>query len=173
MSTPQPDLGFTLADALLGRIRTRLIAAGNPPSKVFVYDGASMPADDCCVGLLYVRLAQIDVTDGEGMPLPQIRNNVIGPRGYAFTFEAGILRCAPVVNEQGIAPTAADYTASALLQASDRNQMRYALVCDFPEDIDGAECDGQSIGPWVAVDAGACAGGYITTRVGYSSTTIL
>lgn len=176
MSSPQPDLSYNLAAALLARINNRLIKAGQPPAKAFVYDGGTGPADDCCAGLLWVRVAQIDVTDGSGQPLPEIRNIPIGPMGYAITLEAGILRCAPTVNEQGQAPTAAQYEASAVQQASDRLQMRLAVQCDFIPDLQGdpeTECDGQSVGSWVAIDAGACAGGYMTTRVGYSSTTVL
>lgn len=155
-----------LASALLGRFVTRLTALGMKPGRSFVFDGVAIPADDCCDGLAWVRVVQVQPTDGSNAPYSELRNLPATATGATIEFELGILRCAPILDEEGQAPDPDDYTASALQSAADRQQMRMAIICDFPEDITEATCDGQIPGLWAPVDAGGCAGGFMTTTVG-------
>lgn len=168
MSSPQPDTAFLLAQQLLGRIVARLVDAGDPPGIALISDGDAAPSYDCCLGLAWVRVAEIAATDGSGTPIREIKNVPTPTFGHLITLEAGILRCAPVVDEQGNAPPPAAWTASALQSASDRQQLRMAILCDFPEDVAGVQADGQLPAPWIPIDAGGCAGGYMTVGVGTS-----
>lgn len=157
-----------LAQQLLGRIVQRLVDAGDPPGIALISDGANAPAYDCCLGLVWVRVAQIEPTDASGNPIREIRNVPTPTMGHNITLEAGILRCAPVVEQLGDAPPPSAWTASALQSASDRQQLRMAILCDFPEDVNGAQADGQLPGVWVPIDEGGCAGGFMTVIVGTS-----
>lgn len=170
MTDPTPDLAFTLAEALLGRIVARMAGQGREPRKAFVYDGPAVPADDCCEGLVWVRIGTITPTDGSADPYREMRNLPAGPSGATILYELGVLRCsvAPPVDEDGYAPTADDFTADARNAASDRQSLRLAVMCDFPQDLMAAMCDGQIPGPWIPVDAGGCSGGWMTVTVGTS-----
>lgn len=170
---PQPDIAFTLLTQLLGHIMDRLTDAGMRPKRSFVYGGGAAPADDCCDGLAWGRVALVQPTDGSGAPVTDIRNASIPAMGHSITLEVGVLRCAPTLDGGGNPPDASDDTAAALQVAADRQQMRMAVLCDFPSDIIAIGADGQAVGPWVPVDAGDCIGGYLTTTVGTSSTMTL
>lgn len=166
VADPEADTAFTLASALLGRFVDRLTALGTKPARAFVFDGVAIPADDCCDGLAWVRVVGFQPTDGSNAPYSEMRNLPATATGATITLELGILRCAPILDEEGQAPDPDDYTASALQSGQDRQQMRMAIICDFPEDITEANGDGQIPGLWAPVDAGGCAGGYMTTTVG-------
>lgn len=167
-AAPQPDVAFLLAQALLGRFVQRLTDAGVAPAKAFISDGASVPADECCDGLAWVRVGQIQPTDGSSNPYSEMRNTPIPTPGHSIVLEVGVLRCAPVLDEQGNAPSADEYTEAALAAAFDRQSLRMAVLCDFVDDINAVNADGQIPGPWTPLDAGGCAGGYMTTSVGTS-----
>lgn len=170
VSSPQPDLAFSLAEALLGRVVTRMTALGRPPGRAFVYDGPAVPADDCCEGMVWVRVGTIQPTDGSADPYREMRNLPAGPSGATILFELGVLRCtvAPPVGEDGEPPTPDDFTEDARRAGNDRQSLRLAVMCDFPTDLIAAMCDGQIPGAWIPVDAGGCSGGWMTTTVGTS-----
>lgn len=163
-----PDLAFALAQTLLDRIVTRMTAVGREPGRAFVYDGPAVPADDCCEGLVWIRIGTVTPTDGSAEPYREMRNAPAGPVGATILFEFGVLRCASILDSDGEAPSPDEYTADALAASADRQAMRLAVLCDFPSDIMAANCDGQIPGPWIPVDAGGCSGGYMTTTVGTS-----
>lgn len=165
---PQPDVAHTLAVALLGHIMDRLEAQANPPKRAFIVNGVGIPADDCCEGLLWVRVAEIVASDGNGNAWREMWNAPAGPPGHIITIETGVLRCSSVLNEDGTAPSPDDYTATALQASSDRQAVRLALLCDFPPDIIAAQCDGQILSAWTPMDEADCNGGYMTTIVGTS-----
>lgn len=166
MSSPQPDVAFQLAEALLGHMMVRLLEADNPPARSFISDGVAPPGDDCCAGIAWVRVATVIPTDGDGNAYRVMLNSPAGPWGHSIFLEAGVLRCTPVLDEQGNPPPDCDYTAAALLAASDRQALRMALICDLPANIIAAGADGQIPGNWTPIDAGGCGGGYITTQIG-------
>lgn len=160
-----PDTAYTLAQALLGRIMVRLTDADVAPGLSFVYDGPVLPADDCCQGLLWARLVQIEPTDGSGDPYKTQRNVGVPVPGWLITLEVGILRCIPEINEQGLAPSPDEYNAASLMAAFDRQQIRAAIMTDFLQDVRGNDCDALAPGPWIPADAGGCAGGFTTVAI--------
>lgn len=168
MTDPSPDLAFTLASALLGHITARLEAAGCAPGRAFVSDGVGVPADDCCSGVAWVRVAQIVATDGHGNAYREMLNAPVGPYGHSIILEAGVLRCTPVLDDQGQPPDPDEYTAAAQLISADRQALRMAVECDLPADIIAANADGQIPGAWTPLDAGGCGGGFLITEIGTS-----
>lgn len=174
MSSPQPDVAFTLAQQLLGRIMDRLRDAGDPPKRAYVSDGSTVPADECCDGIAWVRVARIIATHGDGTPVSEIPNSSVPTMGASITLEAGILRCVTTpVDGQGRAPSPEEFTADALQAAADRTQLRMAVLCDFPADIIAIDADGQAVGAWVPISVGGCGGGFLTLDVGASATRTL
>lgn len=168
MGSPQPDTAFTLANQLLGHMMDRLKDAANPPAKSFVCDSTAVPADDCCNGIAWVRVVNIVPTNGDGEPYRTMANAPTPVPGHSIFLEFGVMRCTPILDEQGNAPDPAEYTAAALQAAADRQQMRLALLCDLPADIIAINADGQIPGNWTPLDAGGCGGGYMTTEIGTS-----
>lgn len=168
MSTPTPagDVGFQLASTLLGYMLTRMVAAGCEPGKSFVADGASVPAEDCCQGVAWTRVAQAMPTDGSGNQYGDMRNAPQGPSGHQLTLEAGMLRCTPILDDLGNAPPAAEYTAAALLNSLDRDALRKAILWDLPASIGAVGADGFIPSEWQPIDAGGCGGGFMTVRIG-------
>lgn len=166
VTEPKADTAFTLAVALLGHLVSRMESANVAPGRSFVADGATVPAEDCCDGVAWVRVALVSPSDGSGDPYVEMRNLPAGPAGHVITLEIGVLRCTPVLGEQGESPPPEDYTEAARVAAADRGAMRMAVLCDFPADIVAAQADSQVPSEWSPIDAGGCGGGFMTTRVG-------
>lgn len=166
MTEPTPDTAFTIAEALLGRFLARLDASGCGPGKSFIADGASVPAEDCCDGIAWTRVGDIQPTSGDSNPYAEMRNLPAGPSGHDITIEVGIMRCTPILDEQGNPPPSVEYTEAAKLNASDRLAMRQAVLCDWPADLVAANCDGYIPSNWTPIEAGGCGGGYMTITVG-------
>ncbi|WP_375483335.1 hypothetical protein [uncultured Jatrophihabitans sp.] len=166
MADPQPDLAFQLADRLLGHILDRLAAADATPGRAFVCAERTIPADDCCDGLVWTRVASIVPTNGDVAQDRSIRPAGDLPVGHAIRLEAGHLRCAPSpVDEGGAPPDPAEYTASAITSSVDRAAVRYAIECDLPADLLELQCDAQVVDQWAPLNAAGCAGGFITTSI--------
>lgn len=165
MSSPQPDVAFQLADALLGHIVQRLTDLNAAPERAFVCGESTVPADDCCDGLVWVRVATIIATPGDGSQDRTLRPAVAPIPAHATLLEAGAMRCAPTLDEQGNPPAPEEYTASALASAQDRQAIRAAIECDLPADLVALNADGQLVGAWLPIDDGGCAGGYMTTQI--------
>lgn len=146
----------------------RLNATGLPPARSFVSDGGSVPSDECCNGVAWVRVAQITPTDADGNTFRFMWNAPTPVPGHSILLEAGVLRCTPTLDELGNPPSPEEYTAAAQLVSSDRLALRLALLGDFPTNIIEEQADGQIPGVWTPVDAGGCGGGYITTEIGTS-----
>lgn len=163
--TPQPDTAHQLADALLGHILTRLEAVDAIPGRAFVCGEDAIPADDCCKGLLWTRVANISVADGAGRPDLTVRQPGVPILAHAILLEAGALRCAPTVDSRGKPPKPEQYTRSALTSAQDREAVRLALECDLPADLAALQAAGQVVGAWTPIASGDCAGGFITTTI--------
>lgn len=165
-SGPQPDLAFTLAEQLLGHIKDRL--TGDIPKRIYVYAGSAVPADDCCAGMLWIRVGQVEPTAADGNTYRLMLNAGTPVPGHNVLLEVGVLRCGPIIDEQGYAPTGADFTAAAMQAAADRQAMRLAVLCDFPADLIAANADGQIPSTWIPIEAADCVGGYMTVIVGTS-----
>lgn len=165
MTAPQPDLAHTLATALLDHITTRLTDLADPPGRAFVCGEDTIPADDCCDGLVWVRVAAITPTDGSATPTNELMPAGTPVAGHSILLEAGTLRCAPTIDEQGRPPTPDEYTTSALHSAQDRQAVRLAVLCDLPADIIRLQADGQVVGVWTPIYTGDCAGGFLTTQI--------
>lgn len=164
MSSPQPDVAHTLAAALLAHILDRLTDLDASPGRAFVCGEDTIPADDCCDGLVWTRVASIAPTDGGVNTFAQLLPAGTPVPGHSIRLEAGALRCAPVMQDNGQPPDPSEYTAYALQAAQDRQAIRLAVECDLPADIFAAQADGQVPDVWTPI-GGACTGGFITTQI--------
>lgn len=162
MTTPRPDLPHRLAEAWLQAIVQRLVDAGQPPdwSSVFNSAGAFPPAG-ACDGVVWVRVAQIGpATPGEQLPI-----GVPGPSGWIIDLEAGALRCASILDEQGNLPDPATLTAEAVRDSIDRYALLASASCDLPPIVDAELGDALEYTNWTPIDPGAVSGGFVVARV--------
>lgn len=112
----QPDAVYLMAEELRLAVHEALSTLDpGAPAISFVALGADEPWDSCCDGMLYVRVVQIQPTDGSvtspasAMPC--------SPMGFAVDFEVVHLRCAPTISVQGLSaavPTPEQTTDAAI-----------------------------------------------------------
>ena len=137
----QPDQGLPAVDAVW-QIMTELasclcaeLASSGLPEPCFcgIFPGEQAPFDFCACdsggcGQAWVRLAAagpssffptIGGTSGLGSCAAQL----------AFQFDVGVLRCAPMPDDQGSPPTMSAQFEAAQLQYADMMAMRRAIVC--------------------------------------------
>lgn len=148
-------------DDVLDVVVSRLAqTSGGAVARGEVISGDTVPADDCCAGLAWVRVANMYPTDGGFEPLAELRAQ---PPAWAIVIEAGVLRCAPQMGAQGQPPTADAIATAADRDKEDRNALILALTCDLPERLPGVP---QLIGPWTPMGPdGDCQGGFIQTTI--------
>jgi len=93
-----------------------LVAPGGPPAW-----------DDCCDGMVWTRLISLLPS---GKPFPQVDSaQQCGVLLWVATIGVGALRCAAVVDDQGVAPTPAILTAEALAVTQDAADLQQAIQC--------------------------------------------
>ena len=96
-----------------------------PVRHVIVAPGAEVVWDDCCGGVLYVRV--VGVT-----PVTQA-NAALGTcalLGWAVTLGLGTVRCTDVVDDRGRAPRDKDLTEDALRLTQDAADLGQMLMCE-------------------------------------------
>lgn len=148
-------------DDVLDVVATRLAqTVGGAVARGEVISGDTVPADDCCAGLAWVRVANMYPTDGGFGQLAELRTE---PPAWAIVIEAGVLRCAPQMAANGRPPSADAIAAAADRDREDRNALILAIVCDLPERLPGLA---QLLGPWTPTGPdGDCQGGFIQTTI--------
>ena len=132
MGSIDPLALFNTADALLDCVAGELeqTTAGAPDWQSVVA-GQTIPDEACHCGQLSVHVPQM-------WPSDQFPEPVARPRGVkcdaAYTvveYVVTVLRCAPQPDDQGRPPLAAELTAAAQLDFSDRYAMRKGATCCF------------------------------------------
>ena len=118
--------------------------------------GAEVPGDYCDGGQAWARLVGISpyVSQGgeqQGGKPCQAGDFIVG-------VEIGILRCAPMPDDEGQAPSMAEQLDATLLQMKDMGVLRLVIgCCELSNDITVEPGDYTPIGP-----EGGCLGGTFT-----------
>lgn len=127
---------------------------GGTPCFCGVVPGANVAMDFCdCTGtpcgMAYVRIHEVYPSRRFPQPSPDL-NNCNDP--LAVTFEIGITRCLPGMDDQGEPPDAVAQFEAVRIQTGDMAAIRRTVVCCF---------DGKAIlGRWRGLGpAGNCGGG--------------
>ena len=152
--TNDPCLSIMIA------LRDVTLAALTPvPQRVVLSPGLDVVWDDCCAGLLWVRLTRVFPT---GFPFPNVDiNQAGGVRMWAGQFGVGISRCAQgTVGDSGASPSPETITSDTIQELADRAAMGHALLVDYPAMSDfTAECPLRFV-QWDAQGPeGGCVGG--------------
>lgn len=125
-----------------------LSSAGRPVSRVIpTQPGTAAAWDDCCDGQLWVRLVQVQAA----VSPPKADGTPCTPLYWLVTAAMGVVRCAHVLDENGVAP-------SAVLVAEDGQEM----LDDLQELQQVLICNGRTVmpGPWRPLGvSGGCHGG--------------
>ena len=164
MSGP-PLVVPTLAGAmmeLLGCLCDELESTlGGPVCWCGLWHGDPVPWDYCdgCeggkCGMAYARV--VGAFPYDSFPTPAIDQYCRKPLGYAI--EVGVLRCFPIMDEDGSLPTPGVISDAVLIDYDDIEAMRRALLCCASGGVE------IWLGEYVAVNEGGCAGGTWTAAI--------
>jgi hypothetical protein len=130
------DLVPDIANALLSCLCGAVNQAPDPPEQCCLRIGtqvthdADLITDLCCTGLAYVRLGNLFPTTA--FPNPDTTRQAItncGIVSWGVELVAGIIRCAPVGDENGNMPTCEDWTAAAVQNFYDAQSLRRMVCC--------------------------------------------
>lgn len=127
---------LALATQLLNCLCVAVSGNPNPPQHCcyrvgneVAYD-AAQEADLCCEGLAYVTMGDV-YPSVSSFPdqdiIRQIDGNCI-PASWGVEFRIGIIRCAPV-GDENFPPSCADWNASFIQSAHDSQALRKAACC--------------------------------------------
>lgn len=150
------DVVLPVIQKALDCLIEQLAACGVPVAYASLVPG-STPGQLCCAatedgdGQAWASARSIAPDPGEGT----------NPCGWMYRVEAilAIQRCTPVVDDQGIFPSAEELDDAATQMYLDAAMMRQALVCCWPAAA-GLDRDDWGLGAWTATDpSGGCAGG--------------
>jgi hypothetical protein len=158
-----------LAEELLTCLAQEILKVDKPPKYIQFRMGAvvdylkSRHQDECCEGLAWVRLVTFVPSSGT-FPAQDDAPQPKGTTGWAVTLEMGVIRCAPVGDENAI-PTSAQQELVTRAVWDDAAAMRRALCC-FADLKPGRAKNGMLPGAWLPLDtSGGCAGGVMTVTV--------
>lgn len=132
-------------DLFVGPLATQLLAClceqtqlqPNPPQHCCYRVGTEIAhdagpwADMCCEGIAYVALGDT-FPSSQSFPEPdQVRqaNTQCAPPSWAQVFRVGIIRCAPMGDDQGNPPTCEDWNAAFAQNVYDGLTLRRAQCC--------------------------------------------
>lgn len=159
MSNPSfavPPIATVMAD-LVACLCTELEETiGGPVCWCGLWHGEPVPWDYCdgCenskCGMAYARV--IGAFAYDSFPSPAIDQRCSKPLGY--TVEVGVVRCFPVMGDDGMLPTPDPVNSAVLTTYDDMMAMRRALVCCAAGT--GAEV---WLDQYLPVNEGGCAGG--------------
>lgn len=130
------------------------LVSPTPGRVVKVAPGEIVAWDDCCDGQLWVRLVNLTPSDG-ATPARRPGMDVCATPWFIGTFELGLVRCAAVVDDRGIAPSALQVTTDGVQSVNDMAQLMAALKC--------SDIDVRSLTGWTPQGPeGGCHGGFWT-----------
>jgi hypothetical protein len=139
--------------------------AGVPCRQCLLIPSATIPWDGCdcdCDVPGQVAQAITSVYSAETFPAQFAGSwRQCGPHFTVVNVTASVIRCVPVLSEQGVPPSCLDELAAAVTLENDRTAVRQALACCLAELATGmpATVRAWSIGPSTTVgESGGCAG---------------
>lgn len=162
-------LPIEAADALRACLEDALASRDDPPAETCLRAGVEVPlnlgtdTNECCSGLAWVRVAQIEPVvpfAGNENPCPAT--------GFVITLELGVARCSPY-GTVGAGPTCTEWTNLAILMDNDASAMREAVCCYATAVAEGDDLVLEvRPGVWLPLDiSGGCAGGTMQVTVTY------
>lgn len=130
-----------------------------PAGRVVVQPGNSVVWDDCCDGLLYIRVVSIEGSTSLSDPQTQPCDPV-----YRIRVGIGLVRCIHTVSDEGVPPTPGEMTADALQGLQDRADLTEGILCEIaPEIAEWMDGGALRIEQWLPTTAqGGCVGGEVT-----------
>lgn len=139
--------------------------AGVPCRQCLLVPSGTIPWDGCdcdCATPGQVAQAITSVHEAETFPALMVGNWArCGPHQTVITVTLSVVRCVPVLDEQGVPPSCPDELAAAVTLENDRTAVRQALACCL-HDLATAvppTIRAYNIGPSVTVgESGGCAG---------------
>ncbi len=140
--------------ALLNCANGALIEAGVPVGKAFLNPGLTVPDDECCEGQLAVRV--IERFPSRTFPAIDATASNCNPLFWAVQLGVSVLRCAHVLDDDGVFPTGEEMTADALAMNRDAALLETAIRCCW----DPAGLHKKMIQQWTPKETeGGCMGG--------------
>lgn len=136
----------------------------DPPAQAMVTTGAGIPLQDCCEGLLWVRVDTMYPTDGTGQPLTQARVDWDIP-AFTVPLHLGFMMCHATIDPEGYTVDPEAESGYAHRDGAYRAALYVALVEKFPKAVQ-PYASGYRLDPWVPLGPqGGCTGGHLLTNV--------
>lgn len=127
MANPREE--WSRLNTLLDTAAVAVSGCGYPVSRIGVVHG-EVVWDECCEGYLYIRVMQ----NTRANPFPQAST---APTTCSLIptaqVELGILRCAPVMDDNGVAPSAAEQSEFAQTAIRDKSILYHVLMSHYPD----------------------------------------
>lgn len=158
------SVGYTVLTGIRTQMQAQFATSTHYPARwelnigEGVAESADAYTDYCCAGLAFVAI-------GETVPEPGSENRGNGGPLYdRMDIGFGVLRCAPTLSDQGIAPSVADKDAFAAIVLDDRDRLMRTMraVYALPGMSEGDITDVA----WNPIEqSGACGGGVVTLTI--------
>lgn len=151
-----------LMQSILSAAASDLTRENRPAARVELVAG-QVAWDECCDGLLYLRIVSVYPSGGNSSNFPQMDFTQSGIAAtcaihmLAYQMALGVIRCSASVDSQGNAPTPAQVSADGAVQHADLSTLLSTLMCTVPslQGVQTLKIDRYTpSGP-----AGGCAGG--------------
>lgn len=162
---------FEVAGALVACLEVVFDGDAGAPGEICHRPGDQVPLsigltqNECCTGLAWVRVQQIDpVIDPVTMTSPDF--NPCDTSGRLVTLELGVARCNPFGTDNA-GPTCEQWTELAARIDLDAAAMRRAVCCASSALVtDSSAVERILPGSWTPLESsGGCAGGSMTVTV--------
>lgn len=124
--------------------------------------------DDCQCGQLVV--AEARRFGSRDFPLEEVDHQAeCGEPWLVVVYTLSLVRCVPVPDGNGNAPSIADLTVAAAQQSEDMSKIRWAVMCCLDTAYDSHEVIAFALGAQEVVGPqGGCAGSELTVQVGWT-----
>lgn len=147
-------VGQCVADALAQT------PAGAPTRQCLLLPTQSIPWDNCdCGGQLALAIQSVYGSVSFPAPAPLRDWQPCGPHWSVVQVMLSIVRCMPMMDEQGIPPSCAEELEAAVMLENDRTAVRQALACCLNDYKTAGRIGGWALSPSVTVgELGGCSG---------------
>lgn len=144
---PADDLYSIVGAALLGVLDCAYQGLTTKPATALLAPGTEAVLDECCDGMLWVRLVSLAPVYDRNRCMTYQTADV----------EVGLVRCVSTIDDAGNAPSPEQQTWETLQMVKDMQELRNSLLCCVPE---VKRVLGSSLNQWAPQGPeGGCAGG--------------
>lgn len=127
--------------------------------------------DECDCGQLAQTITQTYPSNNFPVAATDQRQTPCGPQMLVITVQASIVRCVPIINDNGAPPTCVSLEDAAIQLECDRHVLRQGITCYLRELRNNYRIHDFTVGSATSIGPqGACAGVDLIYQFGISNT---